>query len=59
MIEIVGAHRMRMQLEAREVRHPQRARRVARHDFLGGAPDGKASVTTSIQSGRECGARFW
>ena len=37
MIEIVGAHRMRMQLEAGEVRHPGQRRRVARHDFLGGA----------------------
>ena len=36
MIEIVGAHRMRMQLEAGEVGHPGERRRVARHDFFGG-----------------------
>ena len=37
MIEIVGAHRVRMQFEAGEIRHPRERRRVARHDFLGGA----------------------
>ena len=37
MIEIVGANRMRVQLEAREIRHPRQRRRVARHDFFGGA----------------------
>ena len=36
MIEIVSAHRMRMQLEAREIRHPQKRGRVPRHDFFGG-----------------------
>ena len=41
VIEIVGAHRMRMQLEAREVRHPGK-RGIARHDLLGAAPGGKA-----------------
>ena len=30
MIEIVGAHRMRVQLEAGEVRHPRRARPASR-----------------------------
>ena len=33
-IEVVGAHGMRMQLQAGEVRHPQQRRRVARHDFF-------------------------
>ena len=54
MIEIVGAHRMRMQLEAREVGHPGERRGVARHDFFRG-PAGReaAASTTSIQSGRD------
>ena len=41
MIEIVGAHRMRMKLETGEVRHPHQRRRVARHDLLGRAPGRK------------------
>jgi hypothetical protein len=34
MIEIVGAHRVRVQLEAREVGHPEQCGGVARHNFL-------------------------
>ena len=34
MIEVIVAHRMRMQLEAREVGHPRQRGRVARHDFF-------------------------
>ena len=34
MIEIVGAHRMRVKLEAGEVGHPHERRRVAGHDLL-------------------------
>jgi hypothetical protein len=43
MIEILGAHRMRMQLEAREVREPCERCGVARNDLVGAAPDGKRS----------------
>src|SRR4029450_10892164 len=35
MIEIFGADRMWMQLEARKVGHPGEGRRIPRHDFLG------------------------
>ena len=42
MIEIVGAHRMRVQLEAGEVRHPGERRGVARHDLFRAAARGKA-----------------
>ena len=59
MIEIFGANRMRMQLEAREVREPGERGGVARHDLLGGAAGGEAQLATSIQSGRLSGARFW
>ena len=54
MIEIVGAHRMRMQLEAGEVGHPRERRRIARHDFLRacGRRESAAS-TTSIHGGRD------
>ncbi len=34
MIEVFGAHRMRMQLEARQVGHPHQRGGVARHHFL-------------------------
>src|SRR2546429_9532994 len=41
MIEILRAHRMRMQLEACEIGHPGQGRSVSRHDFLGAATRGK------------------
>ena len=34
MIEVFGAHRVRVQLETSEVREPGERRRVARHDLL-------------------------
>ena len=37
MDEIIGAHRMRMQLETGEVGHPHERRRVTRDDFFGTA----------------------
>ena len=37
VIEILGADRMRMQLDAREVRHPGERGRIARHHFFRGA----------------------
>ncbi len=52
MIEILGAHRMRMQLEAGEVRHPGQRRGVARHDLLGACGRTEScSATTSIHGG--------
>ena len=42
MIEIVGANRMRMQLEAGKVCHPDERRRVARDDFFGNPAGRKA-----------------
>jgi hypothetical protein len=41
MIEILRAHRMRMQLEASEIGHPGQGRSVSRHDFLRAATRGK------------------
>src|SRR6202521_5911054 len=41
MIEILRAHRMRMQLETSEIGHPDQGRRVPRHDFLRAASRGK------------------
>ena len=38
MIEVAGAHRVRMQLDAAEVDDPGEARRVVDDDLLGGAP---------------------
>ena len=34
MLQIVGPHGMRMELETRQVRHPRERRCVAWHDFL-------------------------
>ena len=42
MVEILRADRMRMQLEAREVRHPREVGRVPRNDLVGGAARRKA-----------------
>ena len=42
MIEIVGAHGVRMQLEAGEIRHPRERRRIAGDDFFRGAAGRKA-----------------
>ena len=37
MLEVVGAHRVRVQLEAGEVGHPGEVGRMARHDLVGAA----------------------
>ena len=58
MIEILRANRMGMELETRKVRHPRERRRAAWHDFCAVRPDGNFNSTTSIQSGRDSGARF-
>jgi hypothetical protein len=59
VIEIVGAHRVRVQLEAGEV--GIHASVAASRGTTSSAvrPDGKLSDTTSTQSGRDPGARFW
>ena len=41
MIEVVGADRMRVQLEAREIGHPHQGGRLVRHDLFGRAPGGE------------------
>ena len=41
MIEIAGAHRMRMQLDAAEVHDPREPSRIVDHDLFGGAARGK------------------
>ena len=56
MIEIVGAHRVRMQLEARKVGHPEQRRRIARHDFFRAPAGWKAERRPRRStSGREFG----
>jgi hypothetical protein len=44
MLQVLGAHRVRMQLEAGEVRHPGERRRFARHHLLGAAARGEAQL---------------
>ena len=58
MLEVFGAHRVRMQLQAGRFAS-QRAPGVARHHLLGRAARRKRSSTVSIQGGRLLGARFW
>ena len=58
MIEIVGAHRMRVQLEAGEVGHPDAARRRRAARLLPRCgPTESCSATTSIQSAAATPAR--
>ena len=38
MIEIAGAHRVRVQFDAAEIDHPGEARRIVDDDLFGGAP---------------------
>src|SRR5204863_3592102 len=42
MIEVLGADRMRVQLETGEVREPGQSSGRTRHDLVGGAAGGKA-----------------
>ena len=44
MLEIFGAHRVRVQLETSEVREPGERRRIARHDLLRRAPRREAQL---------------
>ena len=44
MVEVVGAHRVRVQLEARQVGHPDERGRLARHHLLGRAAGRKAQL---------------
>ena len=59
MVEVLGAHRMRVQLQAGHVRHPRERGGIARNDLSALRPDGKRSETISVQGGRDSGARFW
>ena len=60
MVEVVGAHRVRVQVDAAEVHDPRELRRVAHDDLVArSAPTGSCSSTVSIHSGRGSGARFW
>ena len=44
VIEVLGAHRVRMQLEARQVGHPDQRGGITRHDFLGRAAGRKRQL---------------
>src|SRR5688572_662539 len=44
MLEVLRPHRVRMELQAREVREPGERRGVARHDLLRCAPRGEAQL---------------
>ena len=62
VIEILGAHRVRVQLEAGEVGHPRQRGRVARHDLLRGAAGRKAAAprprpTAAATAARASGRR--
>ena len=60
VIEIAGAHRVRVQLDAAEVHDPGEPRRVVDDDLLGGAPRRETRASPcAATSGRFSGARFW
>ena len=59
MVEVLRAHGMRVELEAAEVRHPARAAASRGTTSSAVRPEGNCRATTSIQSGRAAGARFW
>ena len=60
VVEVLGAHRVRVEVDAAEVDHPGERRGVADDDLVGERAGGVAcSSATSIQSGRFAGARFW
>ena len=60
MVEVLGAHRVRVELEAAEVGHPGEAGGVARHDLVGRPARGEARARPSRSSpGATSGARFW
>jgi hypothetical protein len=50
MVEVIGTNRVRVQLEAREVRHPQERTGIAGHDLFRAAARGKTQC--------DRGARF-
>ena len=54
MIEVVVAHRVRVQLEAGEAPSTP-ARPIARNHFFGRSTEGKRKVTTSIMPARLAG----
>ena len=60
MVEVLGADRMRVEVDAAEVDDPEQLRRrpAARSRRRFGRT-GSCSSTVSIQSGRDSGARFW
>ena len=59
MVQVVGAHRMRVQVDATEsITHASAASYVTTTSSAV-RPEGNRSSTVSIQSGRFSGARFW
>ena len=44
MVQVLGAHRVRVQVDAAEVDDPDELRGVAQHDLVGGPPGGKAQL---------------
>ncbi len=59
VVEVVGANRVRVQVEAAQVHHPGEAGGVVHHHLVGGAAGGNASCAVVTHSGRGAGARFW
>ena len=60
VVEVAGAHRVRMQLDAAEVDDPGQAGRVVDDDLLGGAARGKRERhRAQPRPAAASGARFW
>ena len=59
MVEVVGAHRMRIEVDAAEVDDPDQRRARRDHDLVGGAAGGERELDGRTNSGHGFGARFW
>ena len=59
VVEVVGAHGMRVEVDAAEVDDPGELRRVVDDDLVGRAARRERQLDRPIQSGRLSGARFW
>ena len=59
VVEVLGQHRMRIEVDAAEVDHPASPAASRSTASLADVPEAYFSSATSIQSGRFSGARFW
>ena len=59
VVEVVGADRVRVEVDAAEVDDPGQPGGLVDDDLVGGPPGREGQLAVRIQSGRLSGARFW